>query len=66
MFDQFLVERALGEVLGENAWTKEKRSKASDPSKTLTWYLATTQARSRADFEDTWASTNEREVDEEE
>ncbi len=66
VFSQFLVDRALDEVLGEGAWVKERRPKPSDPSKTLAWYVATEQARSRSEFENMWSSHNESESDEEE
>lgn len=65
VFSQFLVERALDEVLGKGAWKKERRPKQSDPSKTLLWYFATDQARSRDEFEAMWNSATELEVDDE-
>jgi hypothetical protein len=66
VFSQYLVERALDEILGKGAWKKERRPKPNDSSKTLLWYIATEQARSRDEFENMWSSTKESESDEEE
>jgi hypothetical protein len=59
IFDQFLVERALTDVLGERGWRKERRPRASDPTKSLVWYVATETARTREQFEAAWSASED-------
>ena len=63
VFQQFLVERALTDILGENGWTKERRARGNDPSKTLVWYTATSSARDREQFETEWSTSEDAEDD---
>jgi hypothetical protein len=63
IFDQFLVERALTDVLGERGWRKERRPRASDPTKSLAWYVATETARTREQFEAAWSASEDPEDD---
>jgi hypothetical protein len=45
VFDQNLVWKALDEILGQDGHTKARRPKVGDATQSVTWLLATPQAR---------------------
>ncbi len=61
VFDQFLVDRALNEVLGENMWDKERRPKVNNPLVTTVWIVARSGHRTQAAFKTMWAAQDRHE-----
>lgn len=59
VWDQYLVEPALNEVLGAQGtgWTKERRPKSYGAGQTAVWYVAGDQARTKEQFLAQWSNT---------